>query len=124
MTRGPFIVVVDDDPSVCKALQRLLRSMHMDVQTHGSAEDLLRDLDRRDPDCLILDIRMPGLTGFELHDRLEAMGRRIPTVFITAHEEELQDIRSAKGPEILHKPFEDKALLTAIRRAMAGPDAG
>lgn len=121
MVQGPFIVVVDDDPSVCKALQRLLRSVHMDVRTHPSAEHFLRDLDLREPDCLIVDIRMTGLTGFELHDRLDAMGRHIPTVFITAHAEELHDGGAGEGPEILHKPFDDKSLLAAIRRAMAGP---
>jgi FixJ family two-component response regulator len=120
MAQDPFIIVVDDDLSVCKALGRLLRSVHMEVQTHASAEEFLRELDHREPDCLILDIRMPGLTGFELHDRLQGMGRSIPTVFITAHAAELEGEIASGGAEILHKPFDDTALLGAIRRAIGG----
>jgi FixJ family two-component response regulator len=92
----------------------------MDVQTFGSGADLLGALKGRVPDCLVLDIRMPVMTGPELWQRLVEQGLEIPVVFITAHAEdavtELQ-FRSA-GVEILHKPFDNQALLDAIRRAM------
>jgi FixJ family two-component response regulator len=121
MNENLFIVVVDDDPAVGKALKRLLRSLQMEVRTHASVEEFLLETDPQEPDCLILDIRMPGLTGFELHARLQSLGRRIPTVFITAHDEELREA-VGEEPQILHKPFGEKALLTAIRRAV-GPSS-
>jgi FixJ family two-component response regulator len=120
MTRYPFIIVVDDDPSVCKALGRLLRTSRMDVQTYASGAALLFALEGRRPDCLVLDIRMPVMTGPELQQRLLDQGLDIPVVFITAHAEDAVtefQLRST-GVEILHKPFDDQALLDAIYRAM------
>lgn len=111
------VAVIDDDPSVCRALRRLLMSADMDVETHLSGKSFLEANSRREPDCLILDITMPGMSGPELRDRLRASGRRIPVVFITAH---AQDENGLAGgtTEILRKPFGDQALLEAIRRAI------
>lgn len=121
MTRGLFIVVVDDDPSVRKALSRLLRTSQMDVESHGSGEEFLRALKQREPDCLILDIRMPAMTGLELRRRLLDIGYDIPIVFITAHAEDVVAERRvrADGVEILRKPFDNQVLLDAIQRAFA-----
>ena len=119
------MVVVDDDASVCKAVRRLLRAASMDVETYSAAEDFLvaRPLEA---DCLVLDIRMPGMTGPDLRDQLLKEGRSIPIVFITAHAEDVPR-RSAvdSRAEVLQKPFGDQALLDAIGRAMrpAGPKA-
>ena len=125
MSQRPFIVVVDDDPSVCKALGRLLRTSGMEVETHSSGADFLRLLPQRPPDCLILDIRMPGMTGPELRQRLLRNGHRIPIVFITAHSEEVVMDPSATdgGAAVLLKPFDNQALLDAIGSAMnrSGP---
>ena len=119
MTDTPFIVVVDDDQSVRQALRRLLQAARMQVETYGSGPSFLVSLQQRAPDCLILDIRMPAMTGLELRDRLVAMGRRIPIVFITAHAEDVSE-QGAIGThtEFLRKPFEDEALLSAIDRAL------
>jgi FixJ family two-component response regulator len=115
-----FIVVIDDDQSVCKALRRLLRAALMEVETYASGQAFLDVVLKRDPDCLILDIRMPGLTGPDLRDRLQEMGRRIPIVFITAHAEDVLTERSlnADGADVLRKPFGDRELLDAITRTV------
>jgi FixJ family two-component response regulator len=93
-----FTVVIDDDPSVCTALRRLLRSAGMEA---------------------VLDIRMPGMSGPELRERLLRLGRRIPVVFITAHAEAENGLRDGKT-EILRKPFDGQVLLDAIHRAANG----
>ena len=123
MTRRPLILVVDDDPSVCKALARLLRTSQMDVETHSSGAELLRTLKGRKPDCLVLDIRMPAMTGPELRERLLDEGHHIPVVFITAHAEDaVTELRlRTAGLEILRKPFDNQVLLDAIHRAMGQP---
>lgn len=117
MTDRIFAIVIDDDRSVCRALRRLLLSAGMDVETYGSGESFLKADRRREPDCLILDIRMPGMSGPELHDRILAMGLRIPVVFITAHAEEELSLADL-GAEVLRKPFGDQALLDAIHRSI------
>ena len=118
-----FIAVVDDDPSVRRALRRLLQAARMEVETYPSSEDFLLAIDGRRPDCLVLDIRMPGLTGPELRDRLLEQGHRIPVVFITAHAEELAPERGVGTAEVLRKPFRGEALLAAIGRAVQRPAA-
>ena len=121
-----FIAVIDDDQSVRKALRRLLRAAQMKVETYSSGETFLDNALDRDPDCLILDIRMPGLTGPDLRDRLQEMGRRIPIVFITAHAEDVVSERSltADGADVLRKPFGDRELLGAIARAVRKDGTG
>jgi len=92
----------------------------MEVETYLSGKAFLEDVLERDPDCLILDIRMPGLTGPDLRDRLQEMGRRIPIVFITAHAEDVVSERSltGDGADVLRKPFGDRELLDAIARTV------
>ena len=121
-----FIAVIDDDQSVRKALRRLLRAAKMEVETFSSADTFLDAPLDRDPDCLILDIRMPGLTGPDLRDRLQEMGRLIPIVFITAHSEDVETKRSltADGTDVLRKPFGDHDLLDAIARAVRRDGTG
>jgi len=120
MKKRLFIVVVDDDASVCKALGRLLRTSQMDVETYESGQAFLKAPKQRQPDCLILDIRMPTLSGPELRQRLLDSGNNIPIVFITAHAEDVVTERRirANGVEILRKPFDNQSLLDAIQRAL------
>ena len=115
MNHTIFTIVVDDDPSVCRALRRLLRSAGMEVETYSSGENFLAAGLPREPDCLILDIRMPGMTGPELRDRLQALGRHLPIVFITAHAED-EEMAAGGSAIVLHKPFDDHTLLAAIER--------
>jgi two-component system response regulator DctR len=121
MSERPFIVVIDDDSSVCRALRRLLQVAQMDVETYPSGESFLVAVDGRRPDCLVLDIRMPGLTGPEVRDRLHELGHRIPVVFITAHALELKPEPGVGIAEVLHKPFRGEVLLAAIGRAVQRP---
>jgi two-component system response regulator FixJ len=122
MTDRLLIVAIDSDSSMCKALTRMLRTAQMDVETYTSSEEFLASVDGREPDCLILDIQMSGITGTALRDRLAGMGRPIPLVFITAANG-VEVTRRATGVEVLHRPFDGKALLEAIGRAIAGRKA-
>ena len=112
--------VVDDDESVRKALGRLLRSSGFGVAAFSSAEDFLRYDDRHPVGCLVLDIRMPGIGGFGLHDRLTAAGFRIPTIFITAddRDEVREHVRKSSAVAYFVKPFDEEGLLEAINAAL------
>lgn len=95
----------------------------MDVETCLSGEMFLASAPHREPDCLVLDIRMPGMSGPNLRDRLHAAGRPIPIVFITAHAGE-DDGSAGPGATVLRKPFGDQTLLDAIHRAVGDGPAG
>ena len=109
------IVVVDDDASVCRALARLLRSYGYEVETFGSAAELLAAGPPPDTLCLVTDVRMPGMGGVELCEALHAAGRDVPTVFVTAHGTE--DLRSLvlQDAPVLQKPVAAEQLVAAIR---------
>lgn len=114
------VAVVDDDHSVRKALQRLLRTAQIDADIYASAAEFLAIAAPPEPDCLVLDVRMPVMTGPELRMRLWAMGRRTPIVFITAHAEELVlgVLEPGEAIDVLHKPFDDDAFLASIHRSI------
>jgi FixJ family two-component response regulator len=125
----PMIFIVDDDPSVRKALKRLLSSAGFAVATFGSAEDALKASQRAVADGFVIDVRMPGMSGLELQRELRAAGSRVPVIFITAHED--ADARNAAmeagATAFLQKPFDDRALLDAVetglkRNAYEPPD--
>lgn len=108
------VVVVDDDESVCRALARVLRSFGFEVQTFGSASDLLATGLPDDTFCLVADVRMPEMDGIELCEQLHASGRDVPTVFVTAHEIERRSSPVLHGAEILSKPVGADRLVEAI----------
>ncbi len=118
-----LVCIVDDDSSVRKALKRLMRSVGLAVETFGSAEEYLAHNADRLVDCLILDIRMPGVSGLDLQDRLDASGSPPPIIFITAHEDEESRTRALSGGALgyFEKPFDDKALLEKIFEAIGEP---
>ncbi len=108
------ILVVDDDASVCRALARLLRSYGYDVDTFGSAAELLASGPAEDALCLVTDVRMPGMGGVELCEQLHAAGRDLPAVFVTAHGTEgLRSVVLQNAP-ILQKPVAAEQLVAAI----------
>jgi FixJ family two-component response regulator len=115
----PWIAVVDDDPSVLKALKRLLRIRSFGAKTYGSAFEFLATLPGETPDCLIADLRMPGMSGLQLHQFLTGRGIEIPTIIITAHDEDdaRQRCELAGTAGYLRKPIEETALLEAIAKA-------
>lgn len=122
---SPWIAIVDDDPSVLKALARLLRTRAMESRTYGSAKEFLAALPDGMPDempeCLILDLQMPEMNGLELQRHLNREGIAIPTIVITAHREaDMRELCEAAGAETyLLKPLQDVVLLAAIDQARA-----
>jgi FixJ family two-component response regulator len=113
---SPWIAIVDDDPSVLRALARLLNTRAMENRTFTSARDFLSALPDGWPECLIVDLQMPGMTGLELQLHLTRSGVRIPTIVITAHNEaDTRELcKSAGAADYLIKPLQDTSLLAAI----------
>jgi FixJ family two-component response regulator len=117
-----LISIVDDDQSVRQGLRRLLTSVGFTVNTFASAEEYLNSDQLGKADCLILDIRMSGMSGIELYRQLSANHSEIPAIFITAHEEETVLAQTLGGEAmkipVLIKPFSEEALLNAITKAL------
>lgn len=115
------VFVVDDDPSIRRSLERLLRAAGHSVETFVSARQFLERGDLGAPGCLVLDVRMPGQSGLDLQQVLEAAGHRIPVIFITGHADQplAQQAMQAGAVTLLNKPFDGQELLDAIRRALA-----
>ena len=126
MANAPnLICIVDDDASVRRALGRLVTSVGFEVQLFASGRECLDGpyIDRAT--CLILDVAMPGMDGFELHALLQASGRSVPTVFISAHgDEDYQaKARSVGAVAFLNKPCDESLLRDAVDNAVASYDA-
>ena len=116
----PYIALVDDEAPVRSALGRLLRLADFEVSAFPSGEAFLASLVARYPDCLILDVHMPGLSGLDVQAHLRAARIRIPVVFITAADDlALEQVaQGAGGAWLLRKPFSDAELLHAIGSAL------
>lgn len=115
------IGVVDDDDSVLRALRRLLRGAGFAVKSFGSAEEFLGLEHPETINCLVLDIHMPGLSGFDLQERLADAQLLIPIIFITAHDDPLTRERARKGGvAYFPKPFDAQSLIGAIEKALGG----
>jgi len=117
-----MVYVIDDDESVRKALKRLFRSVDLDVETFPSAEEFLSDPRQDQNACLLIDIRMPGLTGFDLQERLTSRGIEIPVIVISASDDvqTREHARELGAVVFFRKPVDDYALLDAIWWALAG----
>jgi FixJ family two-component response regulator len=121
MTKPDSIVfVVDDDPSVRRAIKRLVGSVGLQVELFGSAQEFLGSKHPDAPSCLVLDIRLPGISGLDFQPQLAEAGIRIPIIFITAHGDIPMTVRAMKAGavEFLTKPFRDQDLLDAIQVAL------
>ena len=116
----PIIYVVDDDSSVRTSLERLVKSMGFRVRTFDSARSFLESASCDAPSCLILDVRMPQMSGLELQEELAIKGLDMPIVFITGHGDIPMTVRAMqKGAvDFLTKPFEDRDLLNAVAAAV------
>jgi len=117
-----LIYVIDDDASVRKAFGRLLRSADLDAETFPSAEEFLSSPKQKENACIIIDIRMPGLSGFDLQQRLSSEGIKIPVIVISASDD-LETREKAKelgAISFFRKPIDDQALLDAIWWAISG----
>lgn len=117
----PQVYVVDDDVSVREALSSLIRSAGLSVRTFASASELLGRLEQEQPGCLVLDIQLPDISGFELQQRLATDDIQIPIIFLTGHGDIPMSVRAIKAGavEFLTKPVDDEYLLEAIRSAIA-----
>jgi FixJ family two-component response regulator len=115
-----IIFVVDDDVSMREALESLIRSVGFQVETFASAQDFLVRRREDGPSCLVLDVRLPGLSGLDLQKRITEANRKIPIVFITGHGDVPTSVRAMKAGavEFLTKPFSDRDLLDAIQQAI------
>ena len=118
---APLVFVVDDNPSVRKSLSRLLAAAGYTVEAFASAREFLTRVPSEGPCCLVLDVRMPGLTGIELQAALAAAGRRMSIVFVTGHIDVPMSVKAMKGGavDLLTKPIDRQELLAAIVRALA-----
>ena len=116
-----LVVIVDDDESMQASLQDLLESAGFEARTFGSAEDLLESGLHRQAGCLILDIRMPNMSGMELQTRLRSEDCNVPIIFITAHGDARMRIRAMRegAVEFLTKPFDHQLLIKRVRAALA-----
>ncbi|MEW6249155.1 MAG: response regulator transcription factor [Planctomycetota bacterium] len=120
VTRTPTVFVVDDDQALCESLQWLLESVGLAVRTFPSAEQFLAAYDPADPGCLVLDIRMPGMNGLDLQNRLGGRGITLPVIVITGHGDVPLAVRAlrAGAVDFLEKPVHDQLLLQRIRAAL------
>lgn len=120
MNGGPVVFVVDDDPSVRSSLTFLIGTVGLRVESFDSAEAFLHKKPPDRPGCLVLDVRLPGLSGLDLQRELVARNMYIPIVFVTGHGDIPMSVRAMKAGavEFLTKPFRDQDLLDAIRAAL------
>ncbi|HSE26129.1 MAG TPA: response regulator transcription factor [Pyrinomonadaceae bacterium] len=122
MTSGSVVFVVDDDPAVRTSIKFLISTVGLRVESFESADTFLAEQPVLDePSCLVLDVRLPGLSGLEFQRELAARNIRIPVVFVTGHGDIPMSVRAMKAGavEFLTKPFRDEDLLDAIRIALA-----
>src|SRR6185295_19996597 len=115
-----LVAVIDDEESYRVAVQRLLKSAGLSVQSFDSAEAFLNSGQQRETGCLIADIRMPGMSGLELQSKLNSDHCPIPTIFITAHGDEKMRLQAMRGGAVkfFAKPFDGETLLEAVRVAL------
>jgi FixJ family two-component response regulator len=116
----PQVFVVDDDEAVRSSLRMLIRSVGLQAQAFATAQEFLRLYDPRQPGCLLLDVRMPGMSGLELQQELNRRGATIPVIFITGHGDVPMAVEAMQHGafDFLQKPFRDQDLLDRVQRAM------
>ncbi len=115
-----IVFVIDDDASIRDAVKSLLKSVGLRAEVFGSTEEFVKAARPRVPSCLVLDVRLPGMSGLEFQEELEKTGVRIPIIFVTAHGDIPMTARAMKAGaiEFLPKPFQKRELLEAIHQAL------
>jgi FixJ family two-component response regulator len=116
----PIVFVVDDDRAMRDSLRWLLESVGLSVRTYATAAEFLDDHDPAQPGCLVLDVRMPGMSGLDLQTELAQRGAELPTIVVTGHAEVAMAVRAVKAGAIdfIEKPFSDQLLLDRVRQAL------
>ena len=114
------VFVVDDDPSIRAAIKRLMASVGLPCETFGGAAEFLQRTEQAVSGCVLLDVRMPGLSGMDLQRMLKAAGHDLPIIFVTAHADVALTVRAMKegAMEVLTKPFDGQVLLDAVYQAL------
>jgi FixJ family two-component response regulator len=117
----PFIAIVDDEESIRTALKRLLRAAGLEAEGYASGQAFLDDAVQRRPDCVLLDLHMPSMSGQQILARIRQMVARAPVVVITGHDtpETREQCLAAGAVDYLHKPLDDRLLLNAISAALS-----
>jgi FixJ family two-component response regulator len=117
---APIVFVVDDDPAVCVAVKRLIRSVGIEVQTFNSAQEFLESKRADVPGCLVLDVRLPDLSGLDLQQELVTANIDLPIIFVTGHGDIPMSVRAMKAGavEFLTKPYREQDLLEAIQHGI------
>lgn len=121
MSSNPLISIVDDDESVREAIESLIKSVGYKAQVFESAEQFLDRNNIEEESCLILDVKMPGMSGLELQRRLATEGYQIPIIFISAHSDDKTRAQAlaAGAVDFLFKPFSEEALVDAVHAALS-----
>jgi FixJ family two-component response regulator len=117
---GPTVFIIDDDRGMRQAIQDLVESVGLRAEAFATGQDFLREQRTSDPSCLVLDVRLPQMSGLDLQSQLADAGVQIPIIFITAHGDIPMSVRALKSGavEFLTKPFRDQDLLDAIQQAL------
>ena len=117
----PTVFIVDDDQAVARSLRWLIESVQLKVETFASAQAFLDGYAAAKPGCLVLDVRMPGMSGIELQERLTVQRIRVPIIFITGHGDVQLAVRAVQAGafDFIEKPFNDQDLLDRIQRAIS-----
>ena len=115
------VFIVDDDQAVARSLRWLIETVRLKVETFASAQAFLDGYDASKPGCLVLDVRMPGMSGLELQERLAASRIQVPIIFITGHGDVQMAVRAVQAGafDFIEKPFNDQDLLDRVQRAIA-----
>ena len=122
MSRRLLLAIVDDEEPVRRALRRLFLSAGIDVETFSSGNEFLESVKTQQPDCAVLDLRLPGLTGLDVQERLVESGSRVPTVIVTGHDQAgvAERALAAGASAYLRKPLDAQTLLDAVALAVRG----
>ncbi|MCF8177281.1 MAG: sigma-70 family RNA polymerase sigma factor [Sulfuritalea sp.] len=117
----PTVFIVDDDLAVARSVRWLIESIRLQVETFPSAQAFIDGYNAAKPGCLVLDVRMPGMSGLELQERLTAQRVRIPIIFITGHGDVQMAVKAVQAGafDFVEKPFNDQDLLDRIQKAIA-----
>lgn len=117
---SPIVLIVDDDTRMCAAMQRLLKTVGLHSEAFATPGDFLAHPLPSGPSCLLLDVRLPGMSGLEVQTKLAQMGAQIPIIFITSHADIPMAVKALKSGaiEFLTKPFRDQDLIDAIQQAL------
>ena len=118
---NPKVLIVDDDQGVRESVRILMRSIGVESETFPSADAFLEGHDPDKPGCLVLDVRMPGMSGLELQERLASLGSTLPIIFMTAHGDVPMAVEAVKAGalDFVQKPFRDQELIDKIQEAFA-----